>query len=137
MDLVRYPADHDVTPLDVDEAHPGFLDNLPPDDVADQGRRVIDRAWHSVVMAMYADNLADQAIRNPELVSRLAIQRIPLQMLEESAQAGGDVTAEGVTFAREQFRSIYDQTLRSAVAPVDLGGGGAAAPIKPRNLFSR
>jgi hypothetical protein len=137
LDLVRYPADHDVTPLDVDDAHAGFLDNLGPDDVADQGRRLIDRAWRSVVMEMYADKLADQAIRNPELVSRLAIQRIPLQMLEDAAQAGGTVTAEGLAFARDNYRSIYDQTLRSSVAPVDFGGGGAAAPGKPRYLGER
>lgn len=137
LDLGRYEAQHNVTPLDVDDAHPGFLDGLPPDHIADQGRRLIDRAFASVKFELYGDAKADQAIRNPELVARLTIQRVPLEALRDQLAAGGDVNPERVATAEREFRQIYDQTIRAPVAAVDISGGGAAQTVKPQPLLCR
>lgn len=136
FDHLRYPARHGVTPIDVDQAHPGWLDSLPPDYQADQGRALIDRAFQSIKFELYGDGKADQAIRNAELLARLVIERCPLQKLEDDALRGAG-NAEGLALAEKQFRKIYDQTFRAPVAPVDESGGGASQPVRPTPLTRR
>ena len=48
FDVVRYPARHNVSPLDVERRHPGWLDGLPIDFREDQGRALIDRAEQEI-----------------------------------------------------------------------------------------
>lgn len=136
LDLVRYPSRHGVTALDVDRIHPGWLDRLPPDYQADQGRALIGRAFDGVKFELYGDGLADQALRNPELVARLVIERAWFESLQEAAVLGGGSEA-GLREAERRWRQIYDQTLRAPVAPVDRSGGGASVPVIPRPLTVR
>lgn len=136
FDHVRYPSRHGVTPIDVDRAHPGWLDSLPPDYQADQGRGLIDRAFASLKFDLYGDGKADQAMRNAELVARLVIERCPLQRLEDDVMRGGG-NADGLALAEKQYRKIYDQTLRSPVAAVDPAGDGASQPVRPMPLTRR
>lgn len=136
FDHLRYPARHGVTPIDVDRAHPGFLDSLPPDYQADQGRGVISAAFDAVKFELYADGKADQALRNAELLSRLVIQRCPLSLLEQNALRGAG-NAEALELAARMFRQIYDQTIRAPVAAIDEFGDGASQSVKPMPLTRR
>lgn len=136
FDVVRYPINHGVTPLDIDQAHRGWLDRLPPDHQIDQGRTLIEAAYQSVKFELYGDNKADQAVRNPELLARLVIQRCPLELLYDNLARGADVAA-AVETAEKRWRQIYDQTFRAPIAAVDESGGGGASTNQPLGLWVR
>lgn len=133
FDLVRYAAQHGVTPLDVEDAHAGWLDALGPDDRKDQGRSVIEQAFNAVKFELYGDNKADQAIRNAELLAELVIEKTVQITVERQPNA----TAQQIATAERNFRQRYDQLLRAPVAPVDTTGGGGAATVRPTPLWSR
>lgn len=135
FDLVRYPAVHQVTPLDVDRAFPGWLDTLPPDYQADQGRALIDAAFASVKFELYREGKADQAVRNAELLARLVIKRCPVELLEANALRGAG-NAEALQIARDGWRAFFEGVFHARVAPMDHGHGGAT-PGPPSNWLRR
>lgn len=137
LDLGRYEVAHNVTPLDVDDAHHGFLDSLPPDHRADQGRRIIDRAWDAVRFELYGDDKAQRALRNPELAARLTIERVPLELLFDAIDSGEPVAESRIDGARNRFRQVYDQTIRSGTVAMDASGGGGSSPVPSLKLWSR
>lgn len=136
LDVVRYPVNHGVTPLDVDQAHPGWIDRLPPDYQVDHGRGLIEAAFESVKFELYGDDKADQAVRNPELLARLVIDRCPVEMLQANAMRGAG-NAEALDTANRIWRQRYDQTLRAPVAAMDPTGGGGAVTVTPAPLWRR
>lgn len=133
-DLVRYVANHGVSPLDMDSRFPGWLDNLPPDNQVDQGRDIIERAWHAVRMDLYQDGKADQALRNAEAVAELVMTRAMLLKLKDDAIRGADVEA-GIRAAKEDYDQRYNSLIRSPTMPIDEGGGGASQPVAVRPLL--
>lgn len=137
FDLVRYPSRHRVTPLDVAARYPNWLDWLGPDSRMVQGRDLIDRAWRAVKFDLYADNKADQAIRNAEALDEIIITKVLQMSLEDRVLAGGTVDPDAISVSRDVYRQRYDQLLRSPVVAYDSGGGGAAAPINPGPLWKR
>ena len=73
FDLLRYPARHDVTPLDVDRRAPGWIDRLPTYYREDQGRAIVDEAHRAIKFDLYNLATPDQAIRNREVVNELVV----------------------------------------------------------------
>lgn len=136
LDVVRYPARHNVSPLDVDRRFPGWLDGLPVDYREDQGRAIIDRAWQALKADLYQDGKADQALRNSELVAELVITRAML-LRNEDAFLAGAIDAPRLEAARALYAQRYNGAIRSPVAPVDTSGGGASTPNRPTPLWSR
>lgn len=135
-DLVRYPARHHVTPLDVDARFPGWLDGLPIDYRDDQGRAMIDRAWQALKADLYQDNKADQALRNAELVAELVITRAML-LRNEDAFLAGQIDAPRLEAARNVYMQRYNGAIRSPVAPLDTSGGGGSTPNRRTPLMER
>ncbi len=136
FDLLRYPARHNVTPLDVERRFPGWLDGLPIDFRDDQGRAVIDRAWEAIKADLYQDNKADQALRNAELVAELVTVRAMVLRNEDAFLAGG-IDPVRLEAARGLYAQRYNAVIRSAVAPLDVSGGGASTPNRPTPLWVR
>jgi len=136
FDLVRYNAQHHVTPLDVAQRVPNWLDWLPPDDRRDQGRTLIDRAWKAFKFDLYADNKADQAIRNPEAVDEVLIAKALAMSVEDRVLLGAATGAEADT-AERVYRQRYDQFFRAPVVQMDPAGGGAATVTTPTPLWRR
>ena len=128
FDLVRYAARHGVTPPMIEARFPGWLDALPIDCRADQGRSIIDRAFKALRFDLYADSKADQAIRNAELVAELVTTRAQLLAIEDAVTMGAPVDAARYDVASKVYRQRYDQMLRAPVAPVDMTGAGGATP---------
>lgn len=137
FDLVRYPARHGVLPTDVDDRFPGWLDNLPPDYQADQGRALIDRAFRAVRMDLYQDNKADQAMRNGEGIAELVITRAMLLKIDDDVLRGAEVDPERMKRAADIYAQRYNSLIRSPVMPMDETGGGNAQPIRPLPLWRR
>jgi hypothetical protein len=137
FDLVRYAAQHGVSPLDVNERHPGWLDALGPDDRANQGRALIDDAFAMVKGDLYGDGKADQSIRNAELLAELVLACVPLATVTKAALVGGDVSPARLDLANRHYRQRYDQLVRSPVMPVDLAGGGASTSNTPTPIWRR
>jgi hypothetical protein len=135
-DLVRYPARHHVSPLDIEGRWPGFLDGLGPDQRHDQGRGVIDRAWRQLRADLWQDHKADHAMKNAEMVAELVASRTVLLQLEDVLLAGGDVDAARIDRATRIYRQRYDSLIRSPVMPMDTSGG-ASAPIRPKAWLER
>lgn len=136
LDLVRYPARHGVSPLDVERRFPGWLDGLPIDFREDQGRAVIDRAWQALKADLYQDNKADQALRNSELVAELVIVRAML-LRNEDAFLAGALDATRVELARQLYTQRYNSAIRSPVAPLDTSGGGGSERNRVTPLWRR
>lgn len=136
FDLVRYPARHNVTPLDVERRHPGWLDGLSVDFRDDQGRALIDRAWQAFKADLYQDNKADQALRNAELVAELVITRA-MVLRNEDAFAAGALDVARLEEVRGLYTQRYNATIRAPIAPVDTAGGGGSTKNKPEKLWVR
>lgn len=130
FDHLRYPARHGVTPIDVDNVVRGWLDRLPPDHQADQGRSLIAAAFESVKHELYRDGKADQAVRNAELLSRLVIRRCQLELLEDNALRGAG-NAEALQLGRDAWQGYYDGVIRAPITPMDPTGDGASQPNTP------
>jgi hypothetical protein len=136
FDVVRYTSRHGVTPLDVAARVPNWLDYLPTDSRAQQGRDLIDRAWEAFKFDLYADNKADQALRNPEAVDQLVLVKTLAMSVEDRVLMGAATQIEADA-AEGKYRARYDQMLRAPVLNEDKSGGGAATPTKPRFLLVR
>lgn len=137
FDLVRYQARHRVTALDIAARHPNWLDWLGPDSRVVQGRDLIDRAWRAVKFDLYADNKADQAIRNAEALDEIIIARVIQLTIEDRVLSGASVDGDAITASREVYRQRYDQLIRSAVVAYDAPGAGASQPITPAPIWKR
>lgn len=71
FNLVRYAGKHGVTPADVDNFCPGWLNRLPTDHKVDQGRRLIDEAFRGVKLDLAGVDVDEAAIAESELVDEL------------------------------------------------------------------
>jgi hypothetical protein len=136
FDVVRYVARHNVSPLDVANAHRWWLDALPPDHQVDQGRGLIDAAFRSVKRELRGDAKSAHRIRDAALVADLVIARCPVELAMDNANRGA--SNEGaVASADKTWRQFYDQTIRSPVAPEDPFGGGGSQPVRTTPLTRR
>lgn len=126
MDLVRYPSAPPVSPLDVDTAHPGWLDALPSDHRSSQGRQLIIEATRAVRFDLYARALADQAVRNAEVYAALVIDRAVMASVESNGLRGADV-ALALDIATRRYERRLAGLVDSRVLALDTSGDGAAA----------
>ncbi len=127
-DLVRYQAKNLVSPLDVENRFPGFIDRLATDYVVDQGQALVDEAFCSLKMDAMADAQLLRRVRNTEVLRELVIYRANLSAKENAVLSGGDVNAlQALELAQKLYAQRYDQLLREPKVPVDQTGSGASA----------
>lgn len=125
FDLLRYPASINVTAIEMDRQYPGWLDRLPPDYQADQGRALIRRAWEDVRAEFRGDGKNLASLRDEDIRAHLIMRRAFLNLQRDQiGRSGGNL--EALELADRDWRQAYDQHIRSPVAPVDTTGGGAA-----------
>jgi len=137
FDLVRYPARHGVTPMMMEARCPGWLDGLPIDNRADQGRSLIDEAFKVLRRALWGDGKADQAVRNAEMVAELVMTRAEWMAMERRARYGADVSQTAYQSVKDEYTQVYQQLVRAPVLPMDPSGGGAAVANTPTPLWRR
>lgn len=124
FDLLRYPARHDVTPLDVDRKFPGWMDRLPTYHREDQGRSLIDEAHREVKYDLYNELKGDQDIRNREVVNELVILRAG--MLVDLNEAN-----------ERRYRERFAQILRFTKVPMSTSSGAGGNVVNPTFIWSK
>ncbi len=124
FDLLRYPARHDVTPMDVDRKFPGWMDRLPTYHREDQGRSLIDEAHREVKYDLYNELKGDQDIRNREVVNELVILRAGMLV---------DLTETN----EKRYRDRFAQILRFTKVPMSTTTGAGGTEVAPTFIWSK
>lgn len=134
-DLVRYQAKNLVTPGDVDNRFPGWIDRVGPDYHDDQGASIVAEAFQAVRMDALADAVLLRKVRNTEVLRDLVIYRANMLVAENQVIAGsGSTTA--LELATRLYTQRYEQLVREPKFPTDSGGGGASGQ-SPRLPITR
>lgn len=128
--LVRYGGDHSVTPVDMERRFPGWLNALPHNHFEDQGRAIIEEGYKLLRVAFHRVGLADESIRNAEIVDHLVTFKAHEHAMYLAFLAGGPL--ERWEAARSLFsvewEGLIGTTLKTDVQ-TDDGGAGSDAPI--------
>lgn len=131
FDLVRYSGTSTVTGLDVDAAYPwlDWLNNLPIHDREDRGARIIKEAYRQVKLSLSTANMADEGIRNREVLEELVMNRAA------SIVAGRDLEAQEA-IAKMWDRS-YNNFILAGQTETDDDGTGAASESDSTQVWRR
>jgi hypothetical protein len=130
FNLVRYPSRHGVTPQAMEAMIPGWLDTLPTDHRADQGRRLIDDAYREVRVDMHSVDLRASSIAEAEIVDELV--RYKVLELGEWAKYfnGGNTSLERAEQATKRYTARNDSLIRIVSrVPVRDETGAASAVV--------
>lgn len=123
-DLVRYQAKNLVSPLDVDDRFPGWIDRLPTDCREDQGALFIEEAFRALKMDALGDNQALRRIRDTQVLGDLTIHRANM-IAAEDAVLNGRADKTALELAAQLYQRRYDQLLREPKIQVDQTGSGS------------
>jgi len=135
-DLVRYQAKNLVSPLDVDRIFPGWIDRLPPDDRADQGRAFIDEAFQAVKMDALTDAQLVRRMRDTQVVAELVKYRANLLSVQNHVMHNGQDSAS-LAMAQDLYDRRYNSLIREPKVAVDQTGGGANGEAERLPVFRR
>jgi len=139
LDVVRYPGTHSVKPVDVDRLLPGWKNGLPSEYRGDEGASLIDEAWRQVQVDLHIADIADQQIRNQDMLDEL-VKRKAIALWAAASLYAGRSDPALTDDARAQYSHLFDSifgkvgTARVLVAESSDGSGGSASP---RPLFVR
>ena len=127
FNLVRYAGAHGVRPQDVELTHPGWLDRLPTDHIADQGRRLIDEAYRGVKLDMHAVWTDDAMVANSEIIDELTRWKV-LELSEFARSvANGGASQPSYEAAAAAYQRRLDQFSRiTNKAPIRDSSGAAS-----------
>lgn len=128
-DLVRYQAKNLITPLDVDNVFPGWIDSLGQDSRVDQGRALIDEAFLAVKMDALGDGQLLRRIRDTQVLAELVKYRANVLLVQNHVMRGGTDPAV-LKVAEGAYEKRYRQLLREPKIPVDQTGGGSNGEAK-------
>jgi hypothetical protein len=110
LNVVRYRADHDVTPQEVDLVRSGWIHDLPSEHAEDQGAALIDDAYQEVVFDLHAIDVPAEMLRNRSVVNRLTIRKAIMMASENKAAATGNTTAYELD--RDNYNALLDKLVR-------------------------
>lgn len=127
FDVVRYAANPTVSPIDVNDAFPGWLDNLTADDRASRGKFLIAEAAKSIKFRLYGEGLADQGLRNAEVFADLVKAQAIVELIEGNGLNGADI-AGPLKIARDRVDALFERLVATPVLAFDATGAGGANP---------
>jgi len=135
-DLVRNAASNLVTPLDVDNRFPGWIDRLPPDYQEDQGAALVEEAFRAVKMDAMGDAQVIRRIRNTEVLRELTIYRANMLAVEAALYYGAS-NPDQIKASHDAYQARYDMLMREPKVPTDQTGGGSSAQPQRLPVFRR
>lgn len=124
--IVRYQTRNPVLPVHVDNRFPGWLERLPTDYRADQGKSLIDSAFESVRVDILQEGQIDHAQRDPSALAELVIHKTMEIALEVALQVGA-ATAQSLVAAREGYMERLNRLIRQPIADMQTSEGGASS----------
>lgn len=133
LDLVRYSARPTVSPIDVNDAYPGWLDGLDADDRASRGRYMIAEAVKEVRFRLYGEGIADQALRNAEVFADLVKAQAFYQAIEDQILRGANDGGR-LDLAKAKVDAVFARLVKSPTLALDEYGGGAATTTTGRAM---
>jgi hypothetical protein len=126
FDLVRYPGDHGVQPQDVDGLAPGWLDRLPTDHRADQGRKLIADAYRAVKLDLHEVWRGDESEANTEVTDEL-VRYKAIELGEYARFYAGAPDPARAEVAAQRYSSRFDALIRVTSKTPTRNADGAAA----------
>jgi hypothetical protein len=136
LDLLRYTAQYSVTPADMDQRYPGWLEQLPTYHRESQGRGIIEQGYHYLKAELAAAGRADEGARNAEMTDELVLRAAKLLSEQARFDAGGD--ADRLSAANEQFYGLLGKLVTtSSVVPFAADTTGAGSTVSPSAIFRR
>ncbi len=133
FDVVRTPIVHSVDINDIDAAVPGVIDSLPVQHRADQGRRLIERAYSSVRADLVKNSLDVNALRDDEVLDELVILRTIRSLAEGGwSPPGIDKTAflETATRNYNDFITTHIQVVLKHATDRREGATAVVDPVQ-------
>ncbi len=135
--LVRYAGKHNVTPTDVDDAMPGWLDSLPTDHRESQGRVFIDEAHAAVKLDLLGFGVDDADLASGDVTDAL-VRRKTMHLTELARYlSGGSQDDSRVTLTRAHYAELLDSTVRLAANAKQRDKTGAGKTALPQSLTRR
>jgi len=118
--LVRYPFNHSVTPTDMLQVIPNWLDRLPTYHREDQGSRLIDEAFREVRDDIFLSGHAAEMIRDQPTIDRLVVRKA-VEILERMG------TSEAMQiYAADQYNRLMDGSIRVVTRVAESTGTSGA-----------
>lgn len=137
FDLVRIDGNlHGVTPADVERESPGWIDRLPTDHRADQGKALIAQAAEIVVRDLYDIDRVDWAQRNSRPFQQLIAMQAVVLGHRANFEARGDNEPQ-LTRAEQLYAARWDKWMNAAKAAEQTDSTGAGAQPDRSELFVR
>lgn len=136
-DVVRYKAEHDVRPQDVDLIRRGWIESLPTEYREDQGRTLIDEAYEQVAIDLHLAGLADEMLRNRDVVNQLTkLMSILMQSEDDATRSGADTTA--FTIDSEKYQKNLDGFIRiTNKTDMSVDADGSGVPVDAVSLLEK
>lgn len=137
FDLVRYSSGHLISPIDVDNRYPGWLDRVPNDYRRQQGRGLIEEAFRAVRMDMLADGNAARWLRRQDVIGELVVYRAQVFAIELALYHGKLTDPAALESARQGYQMRYDQLVRGKHVEIGSTSGGAIVGGRTRGPMGR
>lgn len=136
FNVVRYAARHGVQAQDMDSLVPSWLDTLPTDHRADQGRKLIDDAYREVRIDLHQVDLAASSVAESEIVDEL----VRLKCVESGEWAkfyAGSGDSQRAEVASRRYQTRLDALVRIVSRIPVRDNTGAATPVVAVGLTRR
>ena len=136
FNLSRYVSKHGVTPQDIEVMAPGWLDSLPTDHRADQGRKLIDNAHREVKIDFHQIDLAASAIAEAEIIDELTRYKT-IELGEWARYMKGGIEEAQANAASRRYQTRLDSLSRIVSRVPVRDSTGAATPVVATGLTRR
>jgi hypothetical protein len=136
FNVVRYAGTHGVRPQDIEVQAPGWLDSLPTDHRADQGRRLIDTAYRKVRIDLHKIDLQASNIAESEIIDEFVVLKT-LELGEWAKLYAGSGDTTLAQLSTKKYSDALDSLVRIVARVPVRDSTGAATPISPGGLTRR
>jgi len=125
FDLLRAQPTAAVTPADMENFQPGWLDLLPADEQEDGGTRLIATASDEVTLQLYAVEKADEMMRNQFVQSELIKRAAVVELWRSKIVAGAEV-GDAFLEAQTRLSQILEKLVKTHAAVTFADDTGSA-----------
>jgi hypothetical protein len=138
FDLLRYPRDKSlITPLDVENYMPGWLNSLPVYERENRGMRLITTATQEVADDLYNEGYPEYAPRDRDAMRPLIVRKAVVIL--RRANHGQDARLlDSLEDARMRYQEMLDKRIRiTPKIPLTGDTAGAATTVRPVSITRR